>query len=590
MLLKGRASLGRPACPRIVQPVLRSKMQQQPMCNSYNLSSSESSPQSNDSANLEPMANNHLIKSYQPIQTPRSELNENIPLLHSVSSMIFDLNDLLLFDVEPQIMKSPPTEIPRIFADKCSQCCKVCDFTNDQIQLEEKNCKTEILTDILKAVSDQNIVCLLKEEEYIALYHSFRRNVIRAPPQPPKTWFSPVAIDFTLDRVEENGWPHLSLFYDIIITFLSNRKFNTNYGRNETQKMAKGIISLFQSPDNRERVKVMKVFHAIYRSFNKFRNYARSITTSYLSELIYTTIPKLGIHEILNAYIPIIAGFKVPIHQENLDFFHGILIPLHSSPIVHMFHTPLVEAIISFVVKQSNLTIDVYNTLFIKWPVTSPTKQLLFLNEIEKLADLLPADTDSSTIIKICKIVIRCLNEENFTVAERALMLWESDAFMTMVGKHCNSTFTLLIPAIYKAASTHWCTDVRTLALNALKILKGQNFKVFEQYGSQFKRLESDKVIIELSHGKIWYNIIMQYEKNRKTREDKCTEIQKYFIGCEMLFKNDKNCYAVSNHAPTDTFEHFGGKRKKLPLMSSMNSATFSQQKNLCIARQKIKK
>lgn len=562
---KARLSLGRFQGPRIVQPIIKGKANSPILSSSPRsslgpgsnpFSQSSATSESVESMDLEATNTNEIIKTHQMIQIPTSDLAENRPLFHSVSSLIFDLNEMLYFEVHPLLSESAPEDLRDLLKDKCSQCLQVCDFTNDDetFQEKEKNEKSQILTDILNCVSDPNKVQLLSEHEYQQIYHMFRRNVIRTPPPPPDVWFAPVSIDFTLDRIEERGWSHLSLFYDIITAFISNRKFNPSFCPAEQKKLLKGVISMFQSPDAREREKDVKLFHAIYRANKKIRTACRDQVSTFLSAAIYSPTPRLGVADMLTAFVPIIAGFKVPVHQDNLQFFVKVLLPLHCSSHLHMFHTQLVNVVTTFLSKTDRLVGTVYSIIFKHWPVTSPTKQILFLNEMELLAKLLQP-SDIEIIKKLCHIVASCSSSQLFTVAERSLMLWESDSFMSLVGKTSKETFPILIPDIFKTATSHWCPDVRNLALNALRVLKGFDLQSFENYGTSFKIIESQKIMVEMSKGKMWDNLIeMFYQeessqkakskhytnyliKNQLEAESKREIIRKIFIGCESLNK-----------------------------------------------------
>jgi serine/threonine-protein phosphatase 2A regulatory subunit B' len=440
---------------------------------------------------------------------------------------------MLLFQVEPKIMESPPDKRLQLFADKCQQICQVCDFTRTDLQKEEKTEKSEILMDVLGAVCDHGFVSQMTEKEYSGLYHAFRRNVIRTTPAPPVTWFAPISIDFTIDRVQEAGWDHISRFYDIILAFFSNRQFNPTFCQQDLMKVLAGIVSLFQSPDDRERDRVMKIFHCMYKTMKRLRSACRRYISEFLVAAVTSPFPRLGVAEILHALIPIIAGFKVPLHRENEDLFAKILLPLHISPHVHMWHTPLVSASGFFISKNSVHSLDLFDMLLTYWPVTSPTKQILYLNEIEALIGGLRGECPPLLLAKICKVIANVISSENFTLAERALMLWECDAFLQLIAMQSELTFPLLIPAIFQTATVHWCSDVKVLALNSMRVLKGCDVEMFESIGREFKQNESQRVMNELKHGRFWGSLIETYETSAAAREKKSKQLEQIFVGCE---------------------------------------------------------
>ncbi|OHT06106.1 phosphoprotein phosphatase [Tritrichomonas foetus] len=527
-----RASLNRIQGPRIVQPVIKNKVS--PLL--IPSSSQGTVLAVENPIDLEASKSNEIIKTHHPILTPASELSENRPLLHSVSSMIFDLNDLLNFKVEPRLVDASKEDICELFNDKCKQCLQVCDF-NDDDQQKEKQSKQEILEDILAVISNPNVVELFSEKEYLALFQMFTRNVIRTTPPPPDIWFAPVSIDFTLDRIEERGWSHLSLFYDILIAFFANSNYKPDFCLQECHKLLNHVISMFISPDNREREKIMKLFHGIYRTMKKLRNSSRKQISKFLRTSIHSPHPRLGISEILNAFVPIIAGFKIPVHKENVYFFEEVLLPLHTSPHLHMFHTALVNTVTTYLSKDEKSVNKVYNMIIDHWPVTAPTKQILLLNEMELLFSLIKNHADLQSIKKICKVIASCSSSQNFTVAERSLMLWESDSFMSLVTSSSKYIFPILIPDIYKTATSHWCFDVRTLALNAMRVLKGCDMQSFERYGVSFKKSESEKIMMEISKGKFWNSLIDHFVIEPE-QESKRNILRTIYIGCEALNKS----------------------------------------------------
>ena len=530
-----RAPVLRPRGPRIIQPILRSKGQ--------TLSLSSGSllvPNSGDGLRLEASASNQIIKTHNLIKTPKSETCEQLPLLHSVSSMVFELNESVMFSVEPRIMNVSRGIAMEVFLDKCRQCLQVCDFTSDSGQTSEKRDKSEILADILAAVSDPELVSMMSEKEYISLYRMFRRNVIRTTPKPLDIWFAPVQMDFSLDRVEEVGWVHLEACYSILIALFSNKRVNTSFCTGELSRLLEGLVSMFQSPDNRERAMLMKLLHTMYRTLKKMRGDIRRLISSFLLSHLNVPYPQLGVAEMLNAIVPIIAGLKVPLHDENTDFFENVLVLLHRCSDVALFHTSLVNAIMAFLTKNERLVYKTIKVILDHWPKTAPTTQILFLNEIESFADMFHPDILAVELLEqMCHTIAACITTEHFAVSERALMLWESDSFMVLIGGMARITYPILIPSIYKTATTHWCGDVKALALNAMRVLKGCDIQVFNEIGVDFKKAESDRVLAEMRRGSIWKRLIDEFSESLESKQEQQRRLASLYIGCEGFSDTD---------------------------------------------------
>lgn len=525
--MKNKLVLNRFTTPHIVQPVIRQKVS----LSLLNNNTSNNNP-ALESLRVEAADDNQIIKIHHPIQTPRSELGESKPLLNSISSTHFDLNQILIFDVHPLLSEVSEDELLETFARKCQQCCQMCDF-RDPDGIELINSKEEMLKDILDGVSNIKLVQKLTKSEYSVLYIFFMKNVVRQMPDPPPLWKYPSNVEFSSDRIEEVAWSHMSLCYDIFYAFLSNRKFDNTLCKNKVLKLIHAVIPLFKSPDIREREKLIKVFHGIYKYLIKFRSKILKELITAFREYRISTAP-VGCAEILKSLIPIIQGFKVPLHQENIDFFLNYLLPLHSAPQIQFFHGALLAVILAFIAKDQNLVVNVFNSLNQFWPQTSPMKQILFLNEIGALADNLNAEISLKVCPLISKFVAKSISDPNYCICEKALMLWESDNFMKLIHNNSKVTFPILLPEIFKTAATHWCDDLRSLALNTMSLLKGCDVDTFNSYGFQFKQIESQKVMRQIELGSVWNQIISEYCEDKKQKELLKSQIGTLYVGVDL--------------------------------------------------------
>ena len=511
--MKIRSPLYRYASPHIVQPIIHPTSIKQNLL----ISGSGYIDSNIDNLNLEAIENNKIIKCHQPIQTPMSEMNDSKPIFHSVSSTSFDLDQSHIFDVYPLLEDVEKDQLMEEFMKKCHQCFQMCDFRNKQEE-EFVEQKSKILTDILNGINKLDIVSMMNDAEYKIFYDFIIQNVIRSTPTPPNIWSAPSSIDFLSDRVEEIGWPHISLCYQIFYAFLSHRKFNFTKCRNQLYKIIQGIIPLFKSPDKRERELLIQVFHGIYRNLPKYRPKIHKAVMSLLVEFWDSTIP-LGCSEMLTAFNPVVQGFKVPIHPDNISLLTDYIFPLYRCPQYQYFNSAMDSIISSFISKDPNLIINVFEEMYKYWPITSPQKQILFLNGIETLTEYANYDISRLFVPNICKIISFCFSDFNFCVCERALMLWENDTFMKIIAYNSCISFPLLLPAILKSATSHWCSDVRELAVNAIRVLKGSDPHAFESIGKSIKTIESNSINKVAQHGEIWSQLLKEYKCSTKEKD-----------------------------------------------------------------------
>ena len=490
---------------------------------------------SNNNFEFEHTASKQFYKNHLPIQTPRSELDETLPLTHSVSSTIFDFSSKISFQTTPLLNSLKlGDEYCHYFNLKCNECCKICDFSKKDFK-ELCQQKEKLLNEILFSVSDPNIILTFGETEYLSIYKCFKKNIIRSTPNAPLIWFAPVCIDFTLDRVEEIGWSHLSLIYDILYSFIINPNFNPLIKDSVALKIIKLSIPMFESPDIREREKLTSLYHAFYRSFKQFRNEARFFECTYLLKAQEDSNYALGCSNLLTTSVSIISGFKIPLLKEHINYFKKVLLPLHHSSLIHLFHSSLLNCIIAFINKNNSFVQLTLENLFIKWPISNPTKELLFLREIEVLSQYINSNCSIKIIKNLCYCLKKCILNVNFAISERTLLLWENDKFNLFFQKYSYITYPIILPTLYKTIQSHWSLDVKSLSLLTMKVLKSFNLNEFESVGKNLKKIETDRVIIEMEKGITWGNLASKYCQSKILLENIRVNISKLFIGCESI-------------------------------------------------------
>jgi len=475
------------------------------------------------------------FKEHQPIKTPRSETDSTSSIVHSYSSVNMSEDNCFLFEIHPLLADAKDADVSELFIKKCKMCNSMCNFL-DKNHKQAIDDKSAILNEIMGFVSYSNQVSNFGKSEYSSIIHLFLRNIERSPPLPKSFAFLYNDTDGPSDQYEEASWPHLSMVYDIIIEFLSNRRFAIRLcSVNDLRNLINAALCLFRSPDSRERDKLSKLFHIMYRTFNDYRGIIRNIVASFLQASLELTRLPFGISEILIAYCSVVSGFRMPLLQEHQDFYKKYILPLHSHTFLKFFHQQLVSIVCVFCDKQLSFAVQTISDLINRWPVISPSKQILFISEIQHLIERIRVESASYIIVRLCRLISYCLQNSSFAVIERTLMMWESEQFLRVLSHYGATSLSIVIPAMYQVAMTHWCDAVKKLALTALQVLRNSNSSVFEVIGPQLKRIESDRVLNQMKRANAWKNLIDNSTLDDNSRLIRLTEISIIFIGCEEL-------------------------------------------------------
>ncbi len=72
-------------------------------------------------------------------------------------------------------------------------------------------------------------------------------------------------------------------------------------------------------------------------------------------------------------------------------------------------------------------------------------------------------------------------------VAERCLLLFNSDAVMNLVEENIEKVLPIIFPNIYRVSKEHWNQAIVTLVLNLLKQFKNINPTLFNDLSNKYK-------------------------------------------------------------------------------------------------------
>lgn len=470
-----------------------------------------------------------FIKVYQPIKTPRSDIEETISLTHSMSSTIFKVDCVLTFDSLPKLSETKMgKDFTLLFQKKCAQCSQICNFETTAADLIEA--KSEMLIDILEIVKDAKYVKNFQDIEYKCFYDFISANIIRPLPDSPLIWFSVLFMNFLHDKVEEISWPHLSIVYDILIEFLNNPSFSTQKSAVYGKELIRNVISLFASPDGREREKVGIVYHSLYKLFFQYRSESRFYEKMFLLQSLTNPFLTIGNNELLQISLSVINGFQKPFTKEHLSFFFEVLIPLHRSQNIYLFHSSLVACTEAYVSNDPTLVKHPLSAIIRYFPLIESTSLLFFIKEIGMLLKYATPESIKDISVKLCKAIAFCDKCLEFAIAEAGILMIFSDYFLKLFsGKEY---LQILVPAIFYTATTHWCDEVKALAVRALRTLRQLDEEVFNCISVNLKKAESQRVFNEIERGKAWTELAVAQGDEAALRQ-----IPRLFVGCEELKK-----------------------------------------------------
>lgn len=180
--------------------------------------------------------------------------------------------------------------------------------------------------------------------------------------------------------------------------------------------------------------------------------------------MLISRTPHHGLPELLEIFGSLIDGYSVPLKPEYINVFRQILLPLHKSKALSLFHSQLSYCLFQYIGKDSMLSQHLLTYLLKCWPVQSAKKQVLFLNEVDEAI----VQVDTSIFDEISTLLVRrlckCIASDHFQVSERALLLLNNEVLFSNISKNKQKFYPILFEVVCQNSKDHWNQTVHELA------------------------------------------------------------------------------------------------------------------------------
>jgi len=368
--------------------------------------------------------------------------------------------------------------------EKLQVCTHVYDFRDAENSRKEKETKTQTLLELVEYVSSAGTSFSAPFlQDVVALV---RVNIFRA--SGPKSSDAEAA-DATLER----AWQHLQLVYELFARLVVSNDVNPNIAmRFVDQAFVLKFLELFDTDDARERDYLKTILHGIYAKFIALRPFIRHAIQNTLFEVIYECDTHNGVGELLEIIGSIVNGFALPLKDEHREFLTSTLIPLYKVEALTSFHQQLSYCIGQYVEKDPRLVYDVIASMLKFWPVSTTSKQILFLNELEEILEVAEAPEFERVLDLLFHRVALCITSPHFQLCERMLLFWNNDHIVSLMDQNRPTLYPIVIGALQTASKQHWSAGVHAKTSDILNLLMDADRQLFDECSSGH-RLEAQE-------------------------------------------------------------------------------------------------
>ncbi|CAO3647717.1 unnamed protein product [Cunninghamella blakesleeana] len=404
----------------------------------------------------------------------------------------------------PHFHEVPLIQREELFIRKIAQCTVLFDFNDVSSNLKGKEVKRQALQDILEYVATNRGV--ITDIIYPKVVKMVSVNLFRTIPPPLNLSYNEGYEEEDDDEpVFESAWPHLQLVYEFFLRFIESPDFKPNIAKKYIDEhFILQLLELFDSEDPRERDLLKTTLHRVYGKFLSLRAFIRKSINNIFYQFIYETEQFNGIAELLEILGSIINGFALPLKNEHKTFLFKVLIPLHKPSNIASYYSQLVYCVIQFLEKDPSLLKDVMLQLLKYWPKVNSSKEVMLLHEVEGILDLTDSETFETFMVPLFKRMALCIGNTHFQVAERALLFWNNEYFLTLVHENIKVILPIMYPVLYENSKSHWNRTIHGLIYNALKLCMDMNYELFEKCASDYQKQIEQKKLKSNQQQLIW--------------------------------------------------------------------------------------
>jgi hypothetical protein len=331
----------------------------------------------------------------------------------------------------------PKTEYAALFLNKVSQCRPICDFASSSPRAERDiRRKSVLLAQLAAAFGLPYLAMSLSPSDLAQFYETIALNLFgRSPPD----------VTDGLDA----AWPHLSLCYSALAASFCVPNAATVIGRRVVASLVRATTSF----DRREREIASKTLFKLHQTFSAMRGW--------LTASIYSTVLQdLCSNELLDFVAAIAGTLTAPITRDDAVLYCDAILHIFSLPRVY---PKLILVVVKFVGKSGELFPDTVSYLLYHWPLTTPGKEIFFIETLRRLIGVFPGYFTPRMIQAVLRAVAGALRSEHSDTTFAALEFVKDDnvgATLQVFGEGVPG----ILDALRAVSIGHWDADARAEA------------------------------------------------------------------------------------------------------------------------------
>ena len=292
-------------------------------------------------------------------------------------------------------------------------------------------------------------------------------------------------------RIKKENWQDILNLYDIFIELLNNLPTTPILITKLPLEFISNLVFSLQTLDTEERILIKMIIYKIYVSSLTYRKFILKNISNMLIDITNDNKTNLlCLDECLDLLRCIILGAKKPINAKYMYVVSNVICPLLKCKNINK-QTNLKETLFKFMEYDKNLLNEIIKFLLRTWPVRYPDRVIIYLDIIENIFTKNLFNLDERLLDNIFKKINFCLSDLNFLIADRCIVFFKNDNFITYLYKF--NIYMKFFKKLINNLESHWSQEIKIISKivinklikkdeNILKNLSEKDKEIFNSF------------------------------------------------------------------------------------------------------------
>ena len=292
-------------------------------------------------------------------------------------------------------------------------------------------------------------------------------------------------------RIKKEDWQNILNLYDIFIELLNNLPTTSTLISKLPLDFISNLVFSLQTLDNEERILIKMIIYKIYVSSLTYRKFIlKNISNMLIDVTNDNKTNLLCLDECLDLLRCIILGAKKPINAKYMYVVSNVICPLLKCKNINK-QSNLKETLFKFMEYDKNILNEIIKFLLRTWPVRYPDRVIIYLDIMENIFTKKLFNLDEKLLDNIFKKINYCLSDLNFLIADRCIVFFKNDNFISYLYKF--NTCIKFVKKLINNLENHWSQEIKIISKivinklikkddNILKNLSEKEKEIFDSF------------------------------------------------------------------------------------------------------------